>query len=130
MSEERKLPAPQVTPETKPFWDAARNRKLLIGRCEACGEPHYYPRAHCPHCFSDKVTWVEAKGSGTIYSFSVMRRAKPPYVMAYVALDEGVTVMTNIVESDFDALKIGQKVTLVHKPTEGDGPPMAMFRVA
>lgn len=129
MSEPRKIPAPQVTPETKPFWVAARNGKLLLKKCAACGETHYYPRAHCPFCFSDKTDWVESKGLGTIYSYSVMRRAKPVYAIAYVALDEGVTVMSNIVDSDFDALKIGQKVRLKHVPTEGDGPPMAMFTV-
>jgi uncharacterized OB-fold protein len=130
MSEQRKIPAPQANPETKPFFDAARQGKLLVGTCKACGETHYYPRAHCPFCFSDKTEWVESKGEGTIYSFSIMRRAKPPYAIAYVALSEGVTMMTNIVDSDFESLKIGQNVRLKHVPTEGDGPPMAMFVVA
>ena len=70
--------------------------------------------------------WTEAKGTGEIYSFSVMKRAKISYAIAYVTLDEGVTMMTNIVDTDLDAIKIGQKVKVVFKPTE-DGPPVPMF---
>ena len=71
--------------------------------------------------------WVEAKGTGTIYSYSTMHRGVPaPYTLAYVTLDEGVTMMTNIVDTDLDAIKIGQKVKVVFKPSEG-GPPVPMF---
>ena len=57
-----------------------------------------------------------------------MQRGNPnPYCIAYVSLDEGVTMMTQIVDCDLEALKIGQKVKLVFKPTEGDGPPVPMF---
>lgn len=127
MSEQRTIPAPLPNPETQKFWDAARQGKLMIGKCKSCGETHYYPRALCPFCFGE-TELTESKGNGTIYSYSVMRRAKPVYCIAYVALDEGVTMMANIVDSDLDALTIGQKVALVYKPTEGDGPPMAMFK--
>jgi hypothetical protein len=72
--------------------------------------------------------WIEASGKGTIYSLSVMQRGNPnPYCIAYVSLDEGVTMMTQIVDCDLEALKIGQKVKLVFKPSEGDGPPVPMF---
>jgi uncharacterized OB-fold protein len=57
----------------------------------------------------------------------VMRRAPVPYAIAYVTLDEGVTMMTNIVECDFDALRIGQPVTVVFQPSDG-GPPVPMFK--
>ena len=126
---ERMIPAPQPNPETQPFWDAASAGKLMIKRCAECGEPHYYPRALCPFCFSERTEWQQASGDGTIYSFSVMRRAAVPYVIAYVTLAEGPTMMTNIVDCDADAVAIGQKVTLIFKPTEG-GPPVAMFRPA
>ncbi len=68
-------------------------------------------------------------GRGTIYSYSVMRRAPVPYAIAYVTLEEGVTMMTNIVDCDFDALRIGQPVRVVFKPTDG-GPPVPMFTPA
>ncbi len=126
---ERKISAPAVNLETQPYWDAAAEGKLLIKKCTACGEPHFYPRSHCPFCFSDKTEWVEASGQGIVYTYSVMRRAPIPYAIAYVTLAEGPTMMTNIVDCDLDSIKIGQPVRLVFKPSEG-GPPVPMFTPA
>jgi uncharacterized OB-fold protein len=125
----RQVPAPLTSPEIQPFWDAASGGRLLVKRCRACGEAHHYPRALCPFCFSDETEWQEASGRGTIYSYSVMRRAPEPYAIAYVTLEEGPTMMTNLVDCDFDALKIGQAVKVVFTPTDG-GPPMPMFTPA
>src|SRR5215472_6430412 len=72
----RTIPPPPVNPETKPFWDAAAQGRLLIKRCTACDEPHWYPRAICPFCGSERTEWMEASGHGTIYSYSVFRRAR------------------------------------------------------
>ena len=126
---DRPITAPRPNPETVDYWAAAREGRLLIKRCQACGEVHYYPRAHCPFCFSDRTEWLPCSGRGTIYSFSVMRRAAVPYALAYVTLDEGPTMLTNIVDCDFDALQIGQRVRLVFKPSE-DGQPVPMFEPA
>lgn len=127
---ERKIPAPIVNPENKPFWDAAAQGRLLLKRCRDCSQPHYYPRALCPFCFSDATEWVDAKGTGEIYSYSVMRRGAPvPYALAYVTLDEGVSMLTNLVDCDFDALSIGQRVKVVFKPGE-DGAPVPVFTPA
>jgi len=128
-SAERKFPAPQPNPETKPFWEAAGDGRLLLKRCRSCGEAHYYPRALCPFCGSGETEWQPAAGGGMIYSYSVMRRADVPYAIAYVTLDEGVTMMTNLVDCDFDALRVGQPVTVVFKDTE-NGPPVPMFKPA
>jgi uncharacterized OB-fold protein len=128
-TQDRKIPAPQVTPETQPFWDAAGRGTLLVKTCRACGQPHHYPRALCPFCFSDRTEWVTASGRGTIYSYSVMRRVPAPYAIAYVTLEEGPTMMTNIVDCDLDALRIGQAVKVVFTPTDG-GPPVPMFTPA
>jgi len=125
----RKIQAPVTVPDTVPFWDAAAKGKLLVKTCTACGRAHHYPRPNCPFCGSDRTEWKESAGRGVIYSFSVMRRANPPYVIAYVTLDEGVTMMTNLVDCDFDALRIGQPVRLVFKPSDG-GPPVPMFTAA
>jgi uncharacterized OB-fold protein len=115
-----------VSPETRPFWDAAAAGRLLLKLCEACGEPHYYPRAICPFCGSDRTAWIEASGRGTVYSYSVFRRAPVPYAIAYVTLEEGPTMMTNIVDADLDAIRIGQRVRVRFAPTDG-GPPVPMF---
>jgi uncharacterized OB-fold protein len=123
------IPAPPVTPETRPFWDAAAEGRLLIKACTACGQAHHYPRAICPFCGSDRTEWRAASGRGTIYSYSVMRRVSVPYAIAYVTLEDGVTLMTNIVDCDLDAIRIGQAVRVIFRPTEG-GPPVPMFAPA
>jgi uncharacterized OB-fold protein len=125
----RKIPAPQPSPETQAFWDAAAQGRFLIRRCTACGKAHWYPRPMCPFCWSEKTEWVEASGRGRIYSYSVMRRAPEPYVVAYVTLAEGPTMLTNLVDCDFDALAIGYEVQLKFSPTEG-GPPVPTFTAA
>jgi hypothetical protein len=119
---------PDTNPETKPFWDGCAAGKFLIRRCTSCKKAHWYPRSLCPFCFSD-CEWVEASGKGKIYTFSVMARAEVPYAIAYVTLDEGPSMMTNIVDCDFDKLKIGQAVELKFVPSE-KGPPMPMFKPA
>jgi uncharacterized OB-fold protein len=118
-----------VTHETQPFWDAAAAGRLLIKRCLACGEPRHYPRSICPFCGSDRTEWREASGRGTVYSCSVMRRAEVPYAIACVTLEEGPTVMTNLVDCDLDAIRIGQPVRVIFKPSDG-GPPVPMFTPA
>jgi uncharacterized OB-fold protein len=129
MATERKIAPPHPNPETRAYWDAATAGKLLIRKCESCGRFHHYPRALCPFCFSDATSWQTASGQGKIYSYSVMRRAEVPYAMAYVTLDEGVTMLTNIVDCNFDALKIGQAVRVVFRSTTEGAPPVPMFTV-
>lgn len=126
----RKIPAPAVNAENKAYFDAAAQGRLLIKHCAACGEFHHYPRAICPHCFSDRTEWRDAKGTGTVYTYSVLRRGVPePYCIAYVTLAEGVSMLTNLVDCDFDAVKIGMSVKVVFKPSDG-GPPVPMFTPA
>lgn len=114
MYEERVMTAPEVYPEHEAYWEAASNGELLIKHCASCGEHHYYPRVFCPHCHSEQVEWVKAAGTGRIYTYTVMRVGKP-YAMAFVELDEGPRLMTNIVDCDFDTLHIGQQVQVVFK---------------
>ena len=125
---ERKIPAPVPQPGTEGFWSAASENRFVLPRCTACGKLHWYPRAVCPFCFSTEIEYRPASGKGTIYSYSVMRRTSSPYAIAYVTLEEGVTMMTNIVECELDDIDIGQAVEVVFVPT--DGPPVPMFRPA
>ena len=99
-----------VNSENKPYWEGAAKGQLLIKKCNDCGKVHYYPRSICPHCFADNTAFVEASGDGVIYSYSVTRQAKPPYVIAYVTIDEGVSMLTNIVDCDVEKVHIGQRV--------------------
>ena len=130
MSAERVLPAPPANIEHEEFWAACNDGKLMLPRCKDTGQFFWYPRKTSPFTLSGNVEWIEASGKGEIYTYSVMRRSDPQYVIAYVRLEEGVTMMTNIVDCDLDNLAVGQSVRLVHKDTEDDGPPVAMFTPA
>lgn len=128
--QERTIPAPTVYPDNTAFWEAAGEGRLLIGHCSECEVPHWYPRPVCPHCGGRKVVLQPASGRGTVYSVSVTRRGGPsPFAIAYVTLEEGVTMMTNIVDCDLDTVRIGDAVQVVFKPSDG-GPPVPMFRPA
>lgn len=113
-------------PETGHFWREAGEGRLVVKRCTACGEHHWYPRSHCPHCGSAGTEWVEASGSGTIYSFTVLRRGGGQ-VPAYVTLDEGISLFTNIVDCDPDRLSIGQRVSVRFR-TDENGVALPVFR--
>ena len=95
---------PVVDAVTMPFWDGIADGVLRIQRCEACGRHVFYPRAVCPHCTSGRLAWVEASGRGRVHSFTVVHRAphdyrdEVPYVVALVDLDEGVRMMTRLVD--------------------------------
>jgi uncharacterized protein len=125
----RKIPAPRVLPETQAFWTAADEGRLLLKKCTACGEVHHYPRDICPHCLSSATEWITSAGQGTIYSFSTMGKGEAAYTLALVTLDEGVTVMTNLVDCDPRSLSIGQKVRVIFRPSDG-GHAVAMFTPA
>ncbi|MDD9942751.1 MAG: OB-fold domain-containing protein [Myxococcales bacterium] len=129
MSETPKVPTPRVNPETKPFWDATQEGKFLIKHCNACSEHYWYPRTMCPLCHSTDTTWRQSSGRGKIYSYSVMRRAPVPYAMAFVTLEEGITVMTNIVDCDLDSIAIDQPVRVIFRQSE-DGAAVPYFTPA
>ena len=109
-------------------WEAAaRDGRLLLGLCQDTGRHFYYPRATSPFTLSPNVAYVGASGVGTIFSVTVARGAEP-YALAVVELAEGPRILTNIVDCDLDALRIGQPVRLRWKPTPaGTGAPLAMF---
>lgn len=110
---------PQRNPETEIFWDACNSKRLLIKRCKSCAQAHYYPRALCPLCSSSDCEWEESSGYGSVYAFSVMRRTNPPLVLAYVTLDEGISMLTNIVDVDPDRVEINQRVRVAFRPAAG-----------
>ena len=119
MSDTYQKPQPVIDPGTKPFWDAARQHRLSIPRCNSCGQHHFYPRELCPHCHSADLEWTDVSGKGEIYTFTVARKpAGPafaddvPYVIAMIALDEGPRMLTNIITADVEQVAIGDRVTV------------------
>jgi uncharacterized protein len=105
--------------ESAPYWAALREHRYSAQRCRACGAVYLYPRVLCPSCHAGDVEWVELGGGGEIYSFTVSRRASAPafaellpLVVALVTLDEGPRVMTNIVGTPPDEIRVGARVEL------------------
>jgi len=129
------VPVPEVTSETAEFWAATAEETLLLPRCEHCDTVIWYPRAFCPACASFDVTWFPASGRGTVYSFTIVRRPAPPYdrsgpfVVAYVELEEGPRVLTNVVECEPDEVEMGMPVEVVFHDT-GEGRALYRFRPA
>ena len=121
-----RAPLPQPTPESKPFFDALKEHRLLIQRCGDCEHAYYYPRPFCPSCLSSAVEWEEASGKGTLYSFVINHRAAPgftaPYIIAVVQLEEGPRMMTNLigVEPDPNMVQCDMPVEIVFDDVDAD----------
>ena len=105
---------PYVTqhPWGRPFWEATAGGRFLLPRCAACERAHWYPRPFCPLCAASDVRWVEASGRGRIYAISALCKAVVPNIVAYVALDEGPVMLTNLVDCAMGGLAIGQAVSV------------------
>lgn len=114
------LPPIDKYPEAEPFWAAANEGLLMLKHCPACKENTYYPRNHCPLCGADQTEWLQASGQGSVYSFSVVRGARRPTAAAVVALPEGPSMITTLVDCDVHAMRIGEPVTLRFLQAEGD----------
>lgn len=122
----RVLPSPGVGPDNEAFVAAAKEGRFLLRWCDDCGKTHWYPRAVCPHCFSSNTQWRPASGRGTVYSWSTMQRVDPPYTLAYVTLDEGPTMLTNLVDGAPGSYRIGMPVQ-VRFDASDDGTPVPVF---
>lgn len=113
------IPVPVVFPETEPFWKGARKGILLLPFCGHCAKAVWYPKAVCNACGSSELDWREASGLGQIYSFTEVfkgegaYRETPSYILALIDLDEGVRMLSNIVEYGAAPLHIGQRVQVV-----------------
>ena len=124
-------PAPPVSEETAPFWTALGAGRLELPVCDACGHHVWYPRAWCPVCEHDRVTWTTLSGRGTVYARTILRKAMgpwgaaAPFVIAYVELDEGPRVLTNVLADDPGAIEVGTPVAAVFVPVDEprDGSP-------
>ncbi len=127
------LPKPVANADSRIYWDAARQRRLVIRKCNACGERHFMPRYLCPSCWSDQLEWIDAAGTGRVHSFSVIHRAsdpafasRVPYVIALIELDEGSRMLGNIPGQDALAVAVGDPVKLTFED-RGDGALIPQF---
>lgn len=111
-------PYVRAWPESEPFWRAAADGRLVLPRCRKCGEHHWHPRVLCPLCGADDLEWVSSAGLGTVYSYSVVRAPAGAYLLAYVRLDEGPVLLTNVVECGLDELAIDDRVGVRFRATD------------
>lgn len=127
---------PPVTETSTPFWDASRERRLLLQWCESCAQPIWYPREVCPRCMGSALEWRPASGRGVVYAVTVERKPQnpglasiAPYTVALIDLEEGVRMMSSVVGTDPDAVRVGDPVQISWEPL-ADGRNLPMFERA
>lgn len=107
---------------TRPFWEAAKEHRLVGASCADCGKFRMPPTPFCPNCQSQGLNWVNLPGTGTVYSYSSVTRAimpemeeSLPYITAVIALDEagGTRLISNVVDIPIDQVHVGLKVRVV-----------------
>ncbi len=102
--------------DSQPYWEGIAQGELRIQRCDACSRAVFYPRAICPYCHANQLSWIVATGKGTIYSYTVAHQAfgafaaEVPYIVAIVELDEGARMMTRIIDAPREDVSIGASV--------------------
>lgn len=126
MGFDMKKPVPQTQPWSEKFWEGSKEGKLLIQSCKECDSRIFYPRKFCPECWSADLDWVEASGRGTVFTFSTAYdMVEPkfmdelPYTLAYVDLEEGVRLMTRIVDCKPEDITFGMAVEVVFHERDG-----------
>ena len=128
--------APEPTELSAPFWEATRTRTYLLQWCDACSAPIYYPRYACPSCSGTGLSWRSASGRGVVHSYSVVHvppapwlAERLPYIVGLVDLEEGVRVLTNIVDCDPGTLRVDLPVEVTWEDLP-DGRALPLFRPA
>ena len=118
-------PIPPTSELTEPYWEAARRGELTTQVCRACDLRIFPPRANCPGCGDASLRWAPVSGRGTLYSFTVARRAphpvfaaQLPLVVAIVELEEGPRMVTNVVGCDPADLAVGMAVEAAFEPID------------
>jgi uncharacterized protein len=119
-------PVPETQPWSEKFWEGAKQGKLLIQFCNDCNSFIFYPRKFCPECWSGNLDWKETSGKAKIYTYSTAySMVEPkfmdelPYTIAYVDLDEGVRMMTRIVECKPEEITFDLEVEVVFHEQNG-----------
>ena len=118
-------PAPIVTDDSAVFWDAARDGRLVAQRCGGCKKLRHPPRPMCPRCRSLEIEIAELSGKGSVYSYAILHHPQNPafdypVLGVLIDLDEGIRVVSNIVDVDKDAIRVGMRVEVLFVPTAND----------
>ena len=115
-------PVPQQQPWSRPFWDAAREGRLVCKTCVDCGHVDHPPYLYCTACGSDRAEWRPARGTATLLAYAVNAYGVPaafmedlPYVLAVVLLPEGPRMISNVVDCDPQSLRNGMALEVVFR---------------
>jgi len=126
MSQTVSKPVPVPDEVSAPFFDGARQGKLMLQHCPACSGWSFPVRERCPHCFAAGLQWRQASGRGTLYTFAIMHQVMNPgftgavpYNVCQIDLEEGVRMISNVVGMANDALTIGMKLEAVFEDLDG-----------
>jgi uncharacterized protein len=120
---------PEVAQE---FWSALEHGVLKMSRCSMCHTWLWYPDDVGPCCAGASVEWAEVTPTGTVYTFTTVRRAflpdgasAVPFTVALIELDgvEGVRLVANLEDREWS---IGDRVQL--DVVENDGVRQPVFR--
>jgi hypothetical protein len=118
-------PAPILTDDNHAFWDAAREGRLVTQRCGGCGRLQHPPRPMCPSCQGLEMEIVDLAGTGVVYSYSILHHPQHPsfdypVVAALIDLDEGVRILSNLVDVPPEDVRIGMPVEVRFVPTRDE----------
>jgi uncharacterized OB-fold protein len=109
---------PLPNPESQPYWDGLKERRLMLQQCGECGTIRHYPRPVCDHCFSMEVEWVEASRRGTVHSWSESHhpfhpsfKADLPTMFVTVDLEEKVRLV-GVLRDPEATLRVGLPVEI------------------
>ena len=113
-------PRPDLTADTKGYWEAARNHQLALQRCLECKTFRHDPRPMCPECFSLDSEWAPVSGRGTVYSYAIVNQLlhpywtdEVPYNVVLIELEEGIRIVSNLVDCPNESIEIGMPVSVV-----------------
>jgi uncharacterized OB-fold protein len=127
---------PKVNPVDAPFWRAAAAGKFLLQKCKSCGKVQFFPRPACVDCFGEPE-WVEAKGTGRIHTFTLVRvprnpafKDETPIYYINVILDEGVIIESRLMGDSRERVKIGDRVRVVFQETRDPEIKLPCFELA
>ena len=124
---------PPISAAAAPYWDAARERRLVLQRCTVCEEAIHFPREACPGCLGTDLEFVAAEGVAIVYACSTMpapgnpgMAGRAPYVVALVDLPEGVRMLANVVGEGALDVAVGDEVHVAWEPL-ADGRHLPVF---
>lgn len=127
-------PLPEPSAWSAPFWQAAREERLVIQECHDCDALTMYPKRLCPLCLGENLGWRESSGQGEVYTYTEQVAGPPsgfeslvPYVVAVIRLDDGVQMMSNVVGPGASSVECGDRVSVAFHAIEGTDTVLPVF---